>query len=393
LYAWELNLPNIPYLIKKKITVTNTIIVKNGTCSPSPINNLFIDQTTDYPKPNLIDTLKVIAYSSWTIIILSLLSIQPIHLFHKAIVDPIVVEEKINLMLLYFLIPVHYVWAKRYFSTNHLENFVLNYHWKHIKLLNVIVCFCTIVSLLSIVPFIIFPHIVGHYWSYGKAYFLITFATVEGIGRFIVLFNGCLFSLTFYTHLKQISTFIAQIESGHPTLNFNETTILSTLITKLVRFKSELNCSISLFEPLVSLTTILGGIATVMFVHHHYVNRLLTLSDLEIYTVIAIGYYILSQTIFFYILYVYSTKRTMIHRYINSYNFINKYIKRSNYKNSPIILIEEESATTLDWLILDRLIKDNWIEFHILGISTRDGTLVKKVITFAVLLYTLIKFF
>jgi hypothetical protein len=58
-----------------------------------------------------------------------------------------------------------------------------------------------------------------------------------------------------------------------------------------------------------------------------------------------------------------------------------------------MMIIEEESATTIDWLILDRLTKENWIDFTILGVSTRDGSLIKKVLTFATIFYTLLRFF
>ena len=57
------------------------------------------------------------------------------------------------------------------------------------------------------------------------------------------------------------------------------------------------------------------------------------------------------------------------------------------------MIIEEETATTIDWLILDRLTKENWIDFTVLGISTRDGSLVKKLLTFSTLFYTLLRFF
>jgi hypothetical protein len=100
-------------------------------------------------------------------------------------------------------------------------------------------------------------------------------------------------------------------------------------------------------------------------------------------------------------MYKYSTIREKIHKYINSFNFINRFIKRSEFKkitnktqyDNKLILIEEESATTLDWIILDRIIKENWIDFTVLGISTRDGSLVKKLLTFSTLFYTLLRFF
>ena len=117
----------------------------------------------------------------------------------------------------------------------------------------------------------------------------------------------------------------------------------------------------------------------------------------EVYITVSLIYYLISQGIFFYILYTYSIVRENIHIYINSINFINKYVKRTDFKKittgNRVLIIEEESATTLDWMILDRLTKENWIDFTILGVSTRDGSLLKKVLTFSTIFYTLLRFF
>ena len=57
-----------------------------------------------------------------------------------------------------------------------------------------------------------------------------------------------------------------------------------------------------------------------------------------------------------------------------------------------LICIEQENATSLDWIILQKLIQARWMDFSILGISTQDGGLIKKVITFSSLIYLVLSY-
>ena len=55
-----------------------------------------------------------------------------------------------------------------------------------------------------------------------------------------------------------------------------------------------------------------------------------------------------------------------------------------------ILCIEEENATTLDWLILDKLLKTKWMDFSIMGISSQDGSLIKKIIALSSIGYLIL---
>ena len=46
--------------------------------------------------------------------------------------------------------------------------------------------------------------------------------------------------------------------------------------------------------------------------------------------------------------------------------------------NLVTLNILEESATTIDWLILGNMLSEKWLDFTIFGISTSDGKLLKK---------------
>jgi hypothetical protein len=370
LNSWEYKLPRwLPYHQRKKITVTNTVVIHKQhvrsleNYSPSPINNIYIDpRDDDYQRPSFKIKCKIGFYMIWTIFCISLQCIQPVYLIYKIINHFGDIQELVNLFLLYILIPIHYVWAKIYFSTTHFNNFFIKKHWSCTDYCDKLTMFSLVLSSLSIIPHFFFREQVSHYWSHGTDYFWYTFIPIEIVGRNIILLNSGIFTLIFYTHLNSIY---------------------------------------ERFENLVSLTTGIGGASLILFIQHKYTTQELNLNPIELYTLVALIYYLISQLVFFYILYKYSSIRENIHKYINSINFINKYIKRSLLKeprnktqfDKKLMIIEEESATTIDWLILDRLTKENWIDFTILGVSTRDGSLIKKVLTFATLFYTLLRFF
>jgi len=409
LNSWEYKLPRwLPYQQCKKITVTNTIVIHKQhvrsleNYSPSPINNIYIDQRDeDYPLPSFKIKCKIGLYMIWTIFCISLQCIQPVYLIYKIINRFGDIQELVNLFLLYILIPIHYIWAKIYFSTTHFNNFFLKKHWSCTDYCDKLTVLSLLLSSLSIIPHFFFRQHVSHYWSHDTEYFWYTFIPIEILGRNIILINSGIFTLIFYTHLNTIYKFTKDIDTGTSIFQFNDTNIISNLIYELSKIKSELKCSIERFENLVSLTTGIGGSSLILFIQHKYTTQELNFNPIELYILVALSYYLISQLVFFYILYKYSSIRENIHKYINSINFINKYIKRSLLKeprnktqfDKKMMIIEEESATTIDWLILDRLTKENWIDFTILGVSTRDGSLIKKVLTFATIFYTLLRFF
>ena len=48
--------------------------------------------------------------------------------------------------------------------------------------------------------------------------------------------------------------------------------------------------------------------------------------------------------------------------------------------------LEEENASMMDWIILDRLLNEKWAEFSVMGIDVSDGTLIKRGITLVTLI-------
>ena len=90
-------------------------------------------------------------------------------------------------------------------------------------------------------------------------------------------------------------------------------------------------------------------------------------------------------------------------KYIKSIEFINKFLSKipdekihskTNGKLDVVALnIADSSSTTLDWIILGNILSEHWLDFTIFGISTSDGGLIKKSITFGSTFLFAISFF
>ena len=69
-------------------------------------------------------------------------------------------------------------------------------------------------------------------------------------------------------------------------------------------------------------------------------------------------------------------------------NFMNCFLTRTSSErimkrsdgniNMVVLNIAEESATTLDWIILGQILSEKWLDFTIFGVSTSDGNLIKR---------------
>ena len=405
LHSWEYEIPSyLDFFIKKrKVSNTVKVIVKNNLnriseYSPSPINNIYEEQDYKYSKPNYFNKLCIFLYFIWSLSIFMITCIQPLYLLFQ-VVNRTNIYINLNLLFLYLNFPVNYVWLKYYFSTNHFEQFIIKTNWKCNDFCNIIATLSIFLSILSILPYLFYSKN-EYYWSYNTSFYWYTFVSIEILNRNLIFTSTGLFILTFINHLKKISKTISDIEKSK-LVEFNKFSAISELIIIFINIRSEIEYSIYFYNNLVSFSSVLGIIASFLFYNHKSREEIINFYKIDYYILVGLVYYAFTQIICLGIIYLYSKKVYLIHKFINSKNFISKYLSRSKPNDTKtrtqieknILIIEEESATIMDWLIIDKLTKDNWIDFTILGISTKDGSLIKKVITFSTIFYTLLKFF
>ncbi len=103
----------------------------------------------------------------------------------------------------------------------------------------------------------------------------------------------------------------------------------------------------------------------------------------------------------------YSYFRNELCKLIKGPSFVNRFLTRwtatkMNRKcrdaneikqyNKMMLIVEQENATSIDWIILEKLCSYTWMDFSILGISSQDGSLIKKVIAFSGIIYIVLSY-
>ena len=360
-------------------------------------------------SPNL--KYKIYVYNLYSFCIFLFLCVQPFYLLYKLCSDTNNFQEYFITFLININTPINYLWAKYYFSTNHFDLFVnsCNYNcWSFLVFIIIITCISIITSLIDIDTF------------YNEYYYIYNFNKTIGVtivilewiySRLIFALTSTAFTIVFCKHVKQIRNFIKQIISNE--FDLEDSYCLTALISNIASLRHSVEISIKFYNKLLSFITVTGGVSLAIFIRHLYnktneqMQKAIILEQHEKYLLQSYILYAICQLIFFYNVIYYSELRNRLVKLIQSSSFINKFLIRwsaSRLKKkckdaceikqlSKIILcIEQENATSIDWMILEKLTRNKWMDFSILGISTQDGTLIKKVITFSSLIYFVLSY-
>lgn len=402
--SWNIN--NV--LVKKNI-INNKFLRPNKNIKSINLLNL-LEEETPSPKISLYKINKrnppdfntncfCVVYTIYFIIINLILLVQPTYTLIMFSKDTLKIKYLTSFFLHINLFIIH-LWCKMYFKTNHIECVDTCKTFKGTLMITS--------SLISIVI-----NVVDINSLYNEYHWLNTFdnrlvffvlISIEWIYSRLVIF---LFVYTFMfvinQHINKLKKIKVQIEENE--FDFEDNVCLSNLIIKVAKTKDEIEKTISLFNGIISCTTVFGGVSIAIFIKDVFprgVRRDFNFEDHDRYLLHPIVLYACNQIILVVNMSRYSYSRGDILRFIKSIDFINRFltrtstekiIKKSNGNLNLVTLnILEDSATTLDWLILGNMLSEKWLDFTIFGISTSDGKLIKQSITIGGTLLFLISF-
>jgi hypothetical protein len=410
-YSWNFKSNNYfqKILQKKKINIEPLIehkqkkIIKiNEDNSNSPALSFYLN-IIDLKELDTKSKYKIYLYNFYSLLIFIFLCVQPIYLFYK-MCQGNNFQEYLLAFLMNINTPVNYIWAKNYFSTNHFDLFVNNCNYNCLSYVLIIITITLISILISLININSFYNEFYYIYNLNKTLGLIIVIAEWIYARLVFTLIASAFTIVFCNHTKEIKKFIKDIITNE--FDLEDSYCLSSLIKNISKLRHKVEISIRFYNKLLSFITITGGISLAVFSRHMYIkledNNVIIFENHEIYLLQSYILYVICQCIFFYNVFSYSEKRNRLMKMIQSSSFINKFINRwsigklkkkckdqCEIKNiSKIILcIEQENATSIDWMILEKLTSYKWMDFSILGISTQDGSLIKKVITFSSLIY------
>ncbi len=368
----------------KNIKSINLLNLLDEDETPSPKMALY--KINRHSNPNVITNCFCILYTIYFLFITCILSIQPIYTIIMFSRD----TNKLKYLTSFFLhinLPLIHIWSKIYFKTNHIDHVLKCKTFKG----SIIILASVVSMIINLVDIKSFYN--EYHWlnTFNDNVLFFTLIVIEWIYSRITLF---LFVFTFMfvlkEHIKKLKSLKSQLEENE--FDFENNVCLSNLIIKIAKTKYEIEKTINLFNDIISYTTVLGGISLAIFIRdvfpHGFKDLTLNFDDHDRYLVHPIILYICNQIILIVIMRKYSYAREEILHFIKSIDFINRFLMRTSTEkiarksNGNISLVTlnilEDSATTLDWLILGNMLSEKWLDFNVFGISTSDGKLIKQ---------------
>ena len=104
-------------------------------------------------------------------------------------------------------------------------------------------------------------------------------------------------------------------------------------------------------------------------------------TDDQTYEIVVIIFsFVNMQVIFFYVIYRLSEAKSRIEDVVFSANFASKFLSRARDYNSDKRI--SEISTTQDWRIITEILKDEWLDFCVMGIPLHKAAFIKQCLTF-----------
>ena len=423
------------------------LIEYNQTDSNSPSLNLYIDSINLLPL-NLNKKIIVYMYNFYFLCILLFLCVQPVYticiIFTKNDKEDLL-EFHISKFLININIPISFIWAKYYFTTNHFDIISNTMGCGYIFIILMLITFVSIIINIFYIDHFYNDY---HFMNYFNVYIANIVLIIEWIySRLIFALCSVCFTIVFCKHINDISEFINKLIKNE--YDFEDNYCLNFLIITISQLRNNIELSISFFNILLSFITITGGLSLGIYIkkkHSLYstfkelnafegretwelmenitalndnvtvVNNVTVVTnsysiisnDMDYYLILSFIFYIICQAVFFWNIIQFSKLRNRLVKLIQSTYFINRFLTRwskskikkkckdtseTKHYIKMLITLQEENATSIDWILINKLVVDKWMDFSILGISTQDGSLIKKVITFSSIIYFIIGYF
>lgn len=400
---------NIDNILVKKNIINNKFLRPNRNIKSINLLKLLEDETPSpklslykvnkCKKPSFNTNVFCVVYTIYFIIINLILLIQPIYTLIMFSKDTYKIKYLTSFFLHINLFIIH-LWCKMYFKTNHFESINVCKTFKGTLIITSSIL-SIVINLVDITSFYNEYHWLNTFNN--KILFFILISIEWIYSRLVIFLFVYTFMFVINQHIDKLKKIKVQIEKNE--FDFEENVCLSNLIIKLAKTKDEIEKTINLFNGVISYTTILGGISLAVFIKDvfpHGFTKEFNFEDHDRYLLHPIILYICNQIILLINMSRYSYSRGDILHFIKSIDFINRFltrlstekiIKKSNGNLNLVTLnILEDSATTIDWLILGNMLSEKWLDFTVFGISTSDGKLIKQSITIGGTLLFVISF-
>ncbi len=207
-------------------------------------------------------------------------------------------------------------------------------------------------------------------------------------GRLTQLLNLGFFVLVFLHHIQDLRH-IEECIQEHIFRSIGT----SLMIHHIILVRHSIDVSVRQMHGIFSTCTLCGALSLGCLAHHITEHPV---SDLPVYLVLCTVTYLLVQVVYVLLIYQLSEQRQRLLRLLHlpritacclnrmeglsmrcsaDRNIYYPVGRTSDETLKNVLVITAESASTLDWNLLQCVLERQWEEFHILGIRVNDGSL------------------
>mgnify|MGYP005673434729 CR=1 FL=1 len=191
-------------------------------------------------------------------------------------------------------------------------------------------------------------------------------------GAFAIILNTLCLAFVFWKHIKVIDIQV-QIFDAQDWATCADHHV-SVLLRNLVRMRESLHASTELLSNTFSSATILGSVALGSVAYRY------TLESFDVTIYVSVATFLVAQSVFFYVIYRLSEAKDDIEVLVRSANFADAFLSRTAVANTAQRV--RETSTTVDWFVITQVLKDEWLEFYVLGMPLHSAAFIKQVATF-----------
>lgn len=224
------------------------------------------------------------------------------------------------------------------------------------------------------------------------------------IGRMCVVVNCFTFVTIMWKHHKMLNFIIDYVSHKHTAwTKAKDPFKLSRIVFMLLKVKCSMQSSLHMLHGILVSATLFGGLTLAFLAHASIDQRSLVASK---FIVGSLALFILVQCAFFYVVYSVNHALQALRRLFNGQKMTELFIYRAfsdtttlvpnddnTTQNGKILSIVNDTASSIDYLILQDLIDGSWIEVYIFGMPLHNGSFLRHLLGLGAFLILLVDFF
>lgn len=368
--------------------------------------NVVIDRTPSFTnKTFLIHMIRII----YCFIVFLMILIEPLYLWIQILTIESAVS-KITYASFSIIPAIEYAIGISYFSTHHFDDKMelvrgstLTYFNQEKRILSFVfflLCVCLIGSgiVMYLDIFVVYTGMQYTELMNDMPGVMIVLMQIGSwlYGRLAILLNMTIFLTIFTSHVKELDSCVTILKNRN-SLEFNYITI-SDICYEILKIKCSLEMSIKYLQPIYTLPTCIGTVGIGAFIH-------LAIYDIpNVFTIGSVIIYMVVQVFALFLMYFVNEQKEIIKKIIQSPRFtytflqgLRKQYQKYKYRVLSSNISTEESIlkygeitnASVDWLILNTILMEEWETFRLFGFTFNDGQAIQKAFAFSALLVSM----